>query len=186
MEALTIIEKRIESLNQILGNLPDEDSKSENLSDSIISANTLICSAMSGREKITNVVKRSSELEHYLDPAFIDEKQDIKAKEVYINTIAPELAANFESLDEIKKLESTLGAEYFRSIPDVTEKLKTMNEISLEQGQRNDLLEESLVLAMQRYCEIQAGIKESLNGMNDRLDRLEDKMKQKKKVDEDV
>lgn len=139
---------------------------------------------MSGRQQILNMVNRSEELEHYLDPAFIDEKQDVKAKEVYVNTVAPELAANFETIEKIKKLEPSLGAEYFRNIPDVTDKLKGMNESTIELCQKNDLLEESLTIAMQRYDEIQSGIKESLKTLNDRIDQLEDRLKQKKKVDE--
>lgn len=186
MEALDAIERRIDNLSRIVGSLPEDENKSENLTDSLISANTLISSAMSGRQKISDIVERANELEHYLDPAFLDEKQDVKAKEVYVNTVAPELAANFEQLEQIKKLEPSLGAEYFRNIPDVTDKLKAMNDTTIELCQKNDLLEESLTIAMQRYDEIQSGIKDSLKVLNDRIDALEDRLKQKKKSDEPI
>ena len=187
MEALDSIEKRIDQLTRILGEMPSEETGSkETLSDSLLSANTLLSSAMSGREKIAEVVNRSAELEHYLDPSFLDEKQEIKAKEVYVNTVAPELAENFETLEDIKNLEPTLGAEYFRSIPDVTDKLKEMNESTGELSQKNDLLEESLTLAMQRYDEIQSSIKDSLKAMNERIDQIENRLKNKKKPDVDV
>lgn len=113
----------------------------------------------------------------------MDEQNDIKAKEVYVNTIAPELAENCELLEEIKKLEPTLGAEYFSSIPDVAEKLRAMSEISQAQGANNDLLEESLIIALQRCSEIVYTITDSLKGLNDRLDKIEDKV-QKKKVND--
>lgn len=189
MDALDTIEKRIDHLTRILGSNPFEEntsSNAENLTDSLISANTLIASAMSGRDKIVEVVNRSNELEHYLDPAFLDAKQDLKAKEVYINTVAPELAENFENLEKIKQLEPTLGAEYFRTMPDVTNKLKDMNDTTVELGQKNDLLEESLMLAMQRYDEIQGGLKDALRSMNERIDQLENRLTKKKKVDEDI
>lgn len=182
-----MIEERINNLNRILGPLNDKnDDRAENLTDSLISANTLVASALSGREKINDVIARSDELEQYMDPEFVENQSDVKAKEVYVHTVAPELAESFELLEEIKKLEPCLGAEYFRNIPDATDTLKKMNETTGEQTSQNDLLEEGLILAMQRYSEIQEGIKDALKNMNDRLDHLEDKLKAKKKSDDDV
>uniref|UniRef100_A0A2M4AUX1 Uncharacterized protein n=2 Tax=Anopheles triannulatus TaxID=58253 RepID=A0A2M4AUX1_9DIPT len=193
MDALTVIEKRLEHLNQLLGPLPTDASQSENLTEAILSAASFLPSASTGhlsdgaaRSAILESFKRKDELEAYLDPAFIEEKQDIKAKEMYINTIANDLAGTFETLQKIKTLEPTLGAEYFRNLPDVSDQLKTMNTAMAEQKQANELLEESLVIAMQRYGEIQAGIKESLKGMTDRLDQLEERLAQKKKEDKDI
>lgn len=184
MDALDAIERRLDSLSRALGPLPNE--KSENLTDSLLSANTLLSSAINDRQKIVDIVQRSNELEHYLDPSFLEEKQDVKAKEVYVNTVAPELAANFETLEKIKELEPTLGAEYFRSIPDVSDKLKMLNNDAMELCQKNELLEETLTIAMQRYDEIQSVLKDSLKAMNDRLDRLEDRLKQSTKVDKNT
>lgn len=125
-------------------------------------------------------------MENYLDPSYLDERQDAKAKEVYVNTIATDLASSFEILDRIKQLEPTLGAEYFRNIPDVTDKMRHMNNAASEQMQENDLIEQSLILAMQRYSDIQAGIKDSLAAMNERIDAIEDRLKPKRKPDVDV
>lgn len=179
MEALDAIERRIDQLNRIVGSLPDEQSSNaENLTDSLISANTLISSAMSGRPKISDIVNRSAELERILDPAFLDDKQDTKAKEVYVNTVAPELAASFEQLEKIKKLEPALGAEYFRSIPDVSGQLQALTEVSAELVQNNDLQEDNLTIALQRYDEVQSGINQSLLALNSRIDQLEERLRQ--------
>lgn len=180
MEALDAIERRIDQLNRIVGSLPDDDqsSNTENLTDSLISANTLISSAMSGRPKISDIVERSAELERILDPSFIDDKQDAKAKEVYVNTVAPELAASFEQLEKIKKLEPALGAEYFRSIPDVSGQLQALTELSAELVQKNDLQEDNLTIALQRYDEVQSGINQSLLALNNRIDQLEQRLRQ--------
>jgi dynactin 3 len=187
MEALDIIEKRIDNLNKILGTTtPATHDAGENLTDSLLSANTLISSAVSGRDKITPVIDRVAELETYLDPTYVDERQNIKAKEVYINTVANDIAGNFDALNQIKSLEATLGAEYFRNIPDVTDKLAAMNEVAAEYKQKSDLFEESLMLAMQRYSEIQNNIKDSLQSMNDRIDQIEAKVKKTKKADQHV
>lgn len=191
---MDILSKRIDRLNSILGPIPGDVSDAnasavqggENLVDSLISANTLLASAVSGRDKIAEVVNRAAELEDYLDPSYLDNRQETKAKEVYINTVATDLAASFEILEKIKQLEPTLGAEYFRNIPDVTDKIRHMNNAAAEQVQENDLIEQSLILAMQRYSDIQAGIRDSLTAMNDRIDAIEGRLKPKVKPDVDV
>lgn len=107
MESLDLMEKRIDSLNRILGDV--EQNKGEDLTDSLISASTLIHSATSGRSKISDAMKRTNELESVLDPEYLDKKQSVKIKEVYVNTVANDLASNFEMLQKIKQLEPTLG-----------------------------------------------------------------------------
>ncbi|EAT48952.1 AAEL000050-PA [Aedes aegypti] len=193
MESLDVISQRIDNLNQLLGPLPTTDAHGENLTDAVLSATSFLPSASTGhladgsaRDSILQTFQRKEELEAYLDPAYLDEKQDIKAKETYINTIANDLAGTFETLQKIKALEPTLGAEYFRNLPDVSDQLKTMTIGTVEQKQANDLLEESLVIAMQRYSEIQSGIKDSLKAMNDRLDMLEQRLVDRKKEDKDI
>jgi len=187
MEVLDSIEKRIDCLLRVIGVAEQEEkSNVENLTDSLVSANTLINSAMTGRDRIGAVIDRTNELEHYLDPSFLDNQQEIKAKEVYVNTVAPELAESFETLEDIKKLESTLGAEYFRAMPDVTDKLKSMNDVASQVQADNDLMEETLTLVMQRYDEIQNGLMDSIKTMNERLARMEEKLEKKKQPDEDI
>lgn len=190
--ALDNIEKRLERLNRIVGEQSQQQDEngtsveSESLTDALIAANTLISSAVSGRDVINAVAQRSDELEHYLDPDFLDQQQDVRTKEAYINTVAPELSETFDTLTEIKRLESTLGAEYFRTMPDVSDKLKTMTD-ELRQGKTDhELLEETLTLVMQRYDEIQNSFKESLKSMNDRIARMEDKLQKKTKPDVDI
>lgn len=187
--ALDNIEKRIERLNRIVGQPQDENASSvpvENLTDALMSANTLIASALSGRETINKVVERADELENYLNPDFLDQQQELSTKEVYINTVAPELAETFDTLAEIKKLEPTLGAEYFRTMPDVTDKLKAMNDAGRKVKTDNEMLEETLTLVMQRYDEIQTNLKDSLKTMGDRIAQMEDKLQKKKQPDEDI
>lgn len=193
MEALDSIGKRIDHLNRVLGadetSLEERPAGTESLTDALLSANTLMASAMSGRQGIVvNFIERSHELEKYLNPDFLDEQQRVKAKEVYLNTVAPDLVESFEQLEEIKKLEPTLGAEYFRTMPNVSaDKLKAMNETTAALSQKNDLLEETLTLAMQRYDEIQQNLKEALRSMNERIDRMENRLQEKaKKVDADI
>lgn len=193
MDTLDVMEKRINNLTELLGPIPTSDANAENLTDSVLSAFSFLPSASTGhladgspRDHILTAFKRKDEFESYLDPSYLDEKQDIKAKEIYINTIANDLAGAFESLQKIKDLESTLGAEYFIGMPASSDRLKTMSTTMTEQKQATQMLEESLVPVMLRYNEIQTNMKETLKAMNDRLDRLEEKLAERKKKDDDV
>ena len=182
MDALDLLEKRIDSLNNALGiKQADESNVTENLTDSLLSANSLIASASSGREKIAEVMKRTDELETLIDPDFLSDQQSLKTKEAYINTVANDLAANFEMLQKIKSLEPTLGAEYFRGIPDVSSKLKDMNETLSTSQQQNEIIEESLMLSMQRYAEIQNNLRDELQKLSDRLNNFEERVSSAKK-----
>lgn len=187
MEALDTIEKRIESLSRILGAETLEDSSGgENLHESLVSANTLLSSAMSGRQPIVDVMNRTNEIERYLNPDFLEQKQDLKTKEMYLNAVAPQLAESFNQLEQIKRLESTLGAEYFRTLPDESDKLQMMNETTAAISQKNDVLEEMLTVTMQRYDELQNNLKESLRMMSERIEKIENKLKEKKKAEADA
>lgn len=180
--AFDILEKRIDNLSISLGlNNADESTINENLTDSLLSASSLITSASSGREKVAEVMKRTQELETYLDPEYLSDQQSFKCKEAYINTVANELAGSFETLQKIKSLEPTLGAEYFCNIPDVSGKIKDMKENLSTSQQQNEIIEESLMLSMQRYAEIQNNLRDELQKLTDRLDKFEERVESAKK-----
>lgn len=192
MEALDILEKRIDALNRVLGPLPEAQigdvdgttTKTANIVDTLCSANALLSEATTGRTQVQQCVGRAAELEKYLDPNYLEEQQQVRAKEVYINAVAPELYAQSEQLARIKQLEPALGAEYFRSIPsECLDKLKQITENNDEYAQQSELIEESLILAMKRYGEIQAGLLTSLDAMSERLDQVEQRMEQQKRAE---
>lgn len=180
--AMDLIEKRMETLSSALGiDNANDSTANENLTDSLLSASSLITSASSGRDKVAEVMKRTNELETYLDPEYLNDQQSLKCKEAYINTVANELAASFETLQKIKSLEPTLGAEYFCNIPDVSGKVKDMKENLSTSQQQNEIIEESLMLSMQRYAEIQNNLRDELQKLTDRLDKFEERVESAKK-----
>ncbi|EDV56737.1 uncharacterized protein LOC6547330 [Drosophila erecta] len=183
MEALDILEKRIDALTRVLG--PGQDSEvGEGVVDALCSAHALLGEATTGSAALQQCVKRSDELEKYLDPNYLEEHQQVRSKEVYLHAVAPELHTQAEQLERIKQLEPALGAEYFRSIPaECLEQLKGITQNNGEYAQQSELIEESLVLAMKRYGEIQAGLLNSLDAMSERLDQVEERMEQRKRAE---
>ncbi|XP_022226088.2 uncharacterized protein LOC111076562 [Drosophila obscura] len=183
MDALDILEKRIDALTRVLGPVREADTD-EGIVDSLCSANALLSEATTGRAQLQQCVGRAGELEKYLDPNFLDEHQQVRSKEVYLNAVAPELHTQAEQLERIKQLEPALGAEYFRSIPsECLDQLKQVTQNNGEYAQQSELIEESLILAMKRYGEIQEGLLTSLDAMSERLDQVEQRLEQKKKSD---
>ncbi|KAL9889328.1 uncharacterized protein ACN427_008711 [Glossina fuscipes fuscipes] len=197
MQALDILEKRIDTLSRILGPVPTaiatcttdtSDSNStvtvtENIVDSLISANNIMNEAISGREQIKGLMNRTDELEKYLDPNFLEESQQVCAKEVYLNAISHDLHLQFAELEQIRDLEPKLGAEYFRNIPAEggMDDLPHINKENEEIARQSESIEESLILAMKHYGEIQEKVMSSLETMNKRLHKLEEKMLQKQR-----
>ncbi|XP_037953585.1 uncharacterized protein LOC119683795 [Teleopsis dalmanni] len=190
MEALDSLERRIDTLSRMLGPVEEanitggEVNRSANVVDTLLSTNSILNDALKEREQINKAITRTNELEKYLDPNFLEENQQVRSREVYLNAIAPDLKDQFQQLDLIKQLESTLGAEYFRNIPgECTEKLKQISQDNTEFAQQSELIEDSLISAMKRYGEIQTGLLESLDAMNRRLEVVEEKLLQKKRDD---
>uniref|UniRef100_A0A1B0G0W0 Uncharacterized protein n=1 Tax=Glossina morsitans morsitans TaxID=37546 RepID=A0A1B0G0W0_GLOMM len=196
MQALDILEKRIDTLSRILGPVPTASATcttdasesnstvtvTENIVDSLISANNIMNEAISGREQIKGLMNRTDELEKYLDPNFLEESQQVCAKEVYLNAISHDLHLQFAELEQIRDLEPTLGAEYFRNIPaEGMDDLLHINMENEEIARQSEMIEESLILAMKHYGEIQEKVMSSLETMNKRLHKLEEKMLQKQR-----
>lgn len=116
-----------------------------------------------------------------MDPNFIDNHQLLDLKKTYIMAVGDDIMSNVEKYKEIVKLAPVLDSPNLKDLPDITDNLAVLRKDILEQKQSSDFIEESLILAMQRYGEIQKNIMESLIKMNLRIDELESKVKAVKK-----
>ncbi|KAL5274204.1 l(2)06496 family protein [Megaselia abdita] len=183
--ALDNLERRLDALDRILGPDANVSGKKSDFVDSLMSAETLVDSAMSGRENIKKVSDRSNELETYLNPDFLEDQQKFSRFAAYINSFSTELQGTFTKLEEIKSLESTLGAEYFRNIPGSSEHLQKLSDKNDEFKESQQFLEEQMMLSMKRFAEIEQGLVNDLATMNSRLDVVQDKIERRKKDTEE-
>lgn len=177
------LEKRLDALDRVLGphgNVSDKR-EGENFVDSLMSAETLIHSAIAGHENIKQMSDRSNELETYLNPDFQEDQQQLKKFGAYINSFNTELQGTFTKLEEIKSLEPTLGAEYFRNIPGSSEHLQKLSDKNDEFKESQTFLEEQMMLSMKRFAEIEQGLVKDLATMNARLDAVQDKIERRTK-----
>lgn len=155
-------------------------STTENIVDTLVSTNNIIDEAVSEHEQIRAVMKRSDELERYLDPQFLDESQDLRAKEAYLTATSLDMQTQLAQLQQIKSLEGTLGAEYFRNVPqDYADKLKQMNEDNTELLQQAQKIEKDLVIMMKECSDVQTNIMQSLQSLKERLKLIEERIERK-------
>ncbi|XP_055384812.1 uncharacterized protein LOC129614297 [Condylostylus longicornis] len=175
-DLLCLIESRIDSLKKILNSV-SSSTGDEDFCESLISANSLIASTMSGHQQTIKAASRYAEIESYTNS--LEKPQDAKAKQMCVKSIATTLAVTFEMLKKIKELESTIGAEYFKSLPDVSDLIERTNKQLREAKQNNELIEESLILAMQRYSALQKTTTNFLKSIDEKLTEIEENTRPK-------
>uniref|UniRef100_T1GL68 Uncharacterized protein n=1 Tax=Megaselia scalaris TaxID=36166 RepID=T1GL68_MEGSC len=159
--ALDNLEKRLDALDRILGPSQDasERKSGENFVDSLV----------------------VEELETFLNPDFKEDQQKLNRFAAYINSFSTDLQGTFSKLEEIKTLEPTLGAEYFRNIPGSSEELKKISDKNDEFKETQMLLEEQMLMSMKRFAEIEQGLVKDLALMNSRLDLVQEKIEKRQK-----
>lgn len=175
--ALDNLEKRLDALDHILG--PDAEGKK--LVESLTSAESFVKSAINSHENIKTMSNRTNELDIYLNQDFQDDQQKFSRYAAYINSFSTELQTTFLKLEEIKSLESTLGAEYFRNIPGSSEGLKKLLDKNIEFKESQTVLEEEMMMSMKKFAEIEQGLVNDLANMNSRLDVAQEKIEKHKK-----
>ncbi|XP_011498902.1 PREDICTED: dynactin subunit 3-like, partial [Ceratosolen solmsi marchali] len=118
------IEKKIFGLNRE----PNADDKlpENNIIDSLLHANTLITSALSGRDKFNTLIQKLPEIEGYAESDYeqIDLQNDAKLE--YILAMEPEIRESAKYLNQLKELLPVLDSDRFNNIPDMSEKLQNL------------------------------------------------------------
>uniref|UniRef100_T1JJY4 Dynactin subunit 3 n=1 Tax=Strigamia maritima TaxID=126957 RepID=T1JJY4_STRMM len=102
--------------------------------DRVAYFNNRLNSAITGRDKITNMLKKLDNIEKYLDPEYVDcltlpddaKLQLITAQEKIItDTVA--------RLEEIEKLKPVLNSEHIKNTPNLSNELLRLSEIEIKQ-----------------------------------------------------
>lgn len=133
MSSTKLLEDRIANLEkQVYGpseaiNI-DDPVPSNAVIDRLLDVNSLISSALSGRDKPNAIIKRLPELNGYLDPVSEDIDIPTSAKAQLLLTVEPEIMENYKLLTKMRELEPVLESE---RIKDVSEFNNTFNKLSL-------------------------------------------------------
>ncbi|KAL2729607.1 hypothetical protein V1478_005897 [Vespula squamosa] len=122
------LEKQIYGLGKVLQ--LDDPLPETSITDNLLHTNTLISSALSGREKINEAIKRLPELNKHLDITLEELDMPIEAKLHLLLLLEQEVIDNHKHLNEIQELMPVLETDSLKDVPELSVKL---NELSLKQ-----------------------------------------------------
>lgn len=154
-----------------------------NIIDSLSSANTLISSALSGREKLNTIIQRLPELKSYTESDFEEMDLQTDRKLEYILSMESEIRESAQRLKQLHELLPVLDSDRFKNLPELIEKLDklTVNYVDLG-GKTGDVKGESQNL-ISRYNEILTNISKNLIILDADITELEKKNEPKKVLD---
>ncbi|KAK2576584.1 hypothetical protein KPH14_005254 [Odynerus spinipes] len=135
MASVKLLEDRIVELEKQVYGLGkelhlDDQQPETSVTDNLLHANTLISSALSGREKINEAIKRLPELNKHLDISSEELDMPVEAKLHLLLLLEKEINENHKSLNEVQELMPVLETDSLKDVPELSEKL---NELSLKQ-----------------------------------------------------
>jgi len=154
-----------------------------NVLDNIDHVNTLITSALSGRERLNTLIQRIPELEEMAKTDFEPVDQQLDMKLEYILAMEPEIRENAERLKKLQELLPILDSNRFNNLPEMTEKLSKLSLDYMELGDETGKIDQEAKDIVSRYNEIITNISKTLIYLNNEVSELEKEAEPKKVVD---
>ncbi|KAJ8673681.1 hypothetical protein QAD02_004943 [Eretmocerus hayati] len=179
-----ILEKRIQELEKkvfgLEGKPPQNAAPETNIIESLSHANTLISSALSGRESLNALISRLPELEKYVESDFdpVDLQTDTKLE--YIMAMEPEIRENAQQLNKMKELMPILDSDRFKNLPELTSKLENLTLKYVNFGEEVGKVDGETKNLVTRYNEIITNISRTLIFLNEEITKLEEAAAPKK------
>ncbi|XP_031838674.1 dynactin subunit 3 [Nomia melanderi] len=175
------LERNIYGLKELNGsnNMPLENP----VIDSLLHANTLISSAMSGREKANMAIKRLPELNGYLDPVVETIDIPIEAKLQLLLTMEPEIKQNCDMLRQMQELMPVLETDRIKDVPELSIKLNKLNLSYLKIYEESQNLSSHINELFAKYNDVITTISKSLISIDVAITAAEIAAMPKKQLD---
>lgn len=155
-----------------------------NIIESLSSANTLISSALSGREKINAVIQRLPELKSYTESDFEPMDVQVDRKLEYIISMESEIRENAQKLKQLQELVPVLDSDRFKNLPELAEKLDKLTINYVDLGGKTGVIKDESQDLIARYNEILTNISKNLIILDADITELEKKNEPKKVLDQ--
>lgn len=189
MSSVKLLEDRIANLEKQvygLGNMMsiDDPAPPNVIVDRLTDVNSLISSALSGREKPNAIIKRLPELNSYLEPTSEDVDMPTSAKAQLLFTMEPEIMENHKLLAKVQELAPVLESERIKDTPELN---NTFNKISLsylEAYEDSKELSTHVHDLLSKYNAVINSISESLIILDNAVTAAEIAAKPKKQTDD--
>lgn len=176
------LEKQVYGLGKIM-NIDDPESPNA-IIDRLTDVNSLLSSALSGREKPNALIKRLPELNGYLEPTSEDVDMPTSAKAQLLLTMEPEIMDNHKLLTKVQELAPLLESERIKDAPELN---NTFNKISLsylEAYEDSKELNAHVHDLLSKYNAVINSISESLIILDNAVTAAEIAAKPKKQIDD--
>lgn len=147
------------------------------VADMLIQTNTLIASALSGRDIVNTILNRMVELNQYLDPNYYENKLNIQAKRQFILALYPEIKKYGESIQKLKSLVPVLDSQQLNNVPSLIPKLEQLTVSNLKMHEESQEVSASIAQALQQYNDIIYSISRTFVQLEDIVTRLESNIK---------
>ncbi|XP_076644826.1 dynactin subunit 3 [Halictus rubicundus] len=167
MATVELLESRIAELEKHIFGLKDANDSNNTppvypVIDSLLHVNSLVSSAVSGREKTNMAIKRLAELNGYLDPTVDTMDLPIEAKLQLLLTMAPEIKQNCDMLHQMQELMPVLETDRIRDVPELSNKLNELNLSYLKIYEDSQDLNGHINEVFSKYNEVITSISKSL------------------------
>lgn len=166
MAAIELLEDRVIELEKKIYGFTKKKENNDTLEnpviDNILHVNTLVSSAMSGREKANLMIKRLPELNIYLDPIIESSEIPIEAKLQLLLAMASEIKQNHEMLKQMQELTPVLETDRLRNVPELTNKLNDLNLSYLKLYEDTQGLNNHINEVFSKYNDVITSISKSL------------------------
>ncbi|XP_076350480.1 dynactin 3, p24 subunit [Tachypleus tridentatus] len=181
-QTLECLERRIEKLeDRIHGRkLNSNHSSEQSCIEALTKIQNQLQSAVTGKDKITDVFEKLSELEKFLDPGYADSltlteaaKLDIMLEEELVRHI-------IDNLQKVEDMKSVLDSEHIKATPGLTSKLANLSQVQDKQQVQEEALTEEVRNLLNTYNKIITTLTKYFVTADEKLTKLEIAAKPKK------
>ncbi|KAG5313193.1 DCTN3 protein, partial [Acromyrmex insinuator] len=189
MSSVKLLEERIANLEKQVYGLGkmmniDDPAPPNAIIDRLTDVNSLISSALSGREKPNALIKRLPELNGYLEPTCEDVDIPTSAKAQLLLTMEPEIIENHKLLNKVQELMPVLESERIKDAPELNNTLNKLSLSYLEAYEDSKELDAHVHDLLSKYNAVINSISESLIILDNTVIAAEVAAKSKKQTDD--
>lgn len=159
VDIINKLEERVKTLElKIYGDGEVEIMDQKTIVDSLIQSQTFTSSALSGRDKLSSLVKRLDQLEAVLDPTYEDSVIDTVAKTEFVLAMETELEEIATALMHMNELTSVFESDYIKNSPNLMNQMEKLILSMLENTEKHEFVTKKANELVTRYTEIMNGL----------------------------
>lgn len=159
VDVINRLEERVKALElKVYGDGEIEISDEKTIVDSLIQSQTFTSSVLSGRDKLSSLVKRLNHLEAVLDPTYEDTVIDTVAKTEFVLAMESELEEITRALMHMSELTSVFDSEYIKNTPNLMSQMEKLILTMLENKEKHDFVTRKANELVTKYTEIKNGL----------------------------